>query len=193
MTRLYGGMAAGFRIIRLIGVHFASKNADFVTRGSDCLGCSRCGAAKDTKARCKRQMSRRTQQHLWNWTVRAIAVAILTGCSHQQPFVDSGKEAEDFDRDLLKQVSNEEEVDGLPPDAVVIEPTPRLIRIQPRSNTGTSHWIRQFDRPRPILGHARRGRADHPIARVEAHNLLALAKATDPGFEPAAAFLAFDA
>ncbi len=69
-------------------------------------------------------MSRRTQQHLWNWTVRAIAVAILTGCSQQQPFVDSGKQAEDFDRDLLKQVSYEEEVDGLPPGAVVVEPPP---------------------------------------------------------------------
>jgi hypothetical protein len=69
-------------------------------------------------------MSRRTQQHLWNWTVRAIAIVILAGCSQQKPFVDSGKPAEDFDRDLLKQVSYDEHVEGLPPGAVVVEPPP---------------------------------------------------------------------
>lgn len=69
-------------------------------------------------------MSRRTHQRIWNWTVRAIAIAILTGCAQQQPFVDSGKPVQESDRDPLKQVSYEETVEGLPPGTAVVEPPP---------------------------------------------------------------------
>ncbi|HEX2476240.1 MAG TPA: TolC family protein [Lacipirellulaceae bacterium] len=140
-------------------------------------------------------MSRRTQQHLWNWTIRAIAIAILTGCSQQQPFVDSGKEAEDFDRDLLKQVSYEEEVDGLPPGAVVVEPPPFALDTDSAS---IAYWDITLDEAIQTALSNSTVMRDLGARIIQAPELTPTIyspslQATDPRFGPEAALSAFDA
>jgi outer membrane protein TolC len=140
-------------------------------------------------------MSRRTQQHLWNWTVRAIAVAILTGCSHQEPFVDSGKQAEDFDRDLLKQVSYEEEVDGLPPGAVVVEPPPFALDTD---SATIEYWDITLDQAIQTALSNSTVMRDLGARIIQAPELTPTIyspslQATDPRFGPEAALSAFDA
>ena len=140
-------------------------------------------------------MSRRTQQILWNWTVRAIAIAILSGCSHQQPFVDSGKEAEDFDRDLLKQVSYEEEVDGLPPGAVVVEPPPFALDTD---SATIEYWDITLDQAIQTALSNSTVMRDLGARIIQAPELTPTIyspslQATDPRFGPEAALSAFDA
>jgi outer membrane protein TolC len=140
-------------------------------------------------------MSRRTQLHLWNWTVRAIAIAILTGCSQQQPFVDSGREAEDFDRDLLKQVSYQEEVDGLPPGAVVVEPPPFALDTD---SATIEYWDITLDQAIQTALSNSTVMRDLGARIIQAPELTPTIyspslQATDPRFGPEAALSAFDA
>lgn len=140
-------------------------------------------------------MSRRTQQHIWNWTVRAIAIAILTGCSQQQPFVDSGKPAEDFDRDLLKQVSYEETVEDLPPGAVVVEPPP--FALDTDSST-IAYWDFTLDQAIQTALSNSTVMRDLGARIIQAPELTPTIynpslQATDPRFGPEAALSAFDA
>jgi outer membrane protein TolC len=140
-------------------------------------------------------MSRRAQLHLWNWTVRAIAVAILTGCSHQEPFVDSGKQAEDFDRDLLKQVSYEEEVDGLPPGEVIVEPPPFALDTD---SATIPYWDFTLDQAIQTALSNSTVLRDLGARIIQAPELTPTIyspslQATDPRFGPEAALSAFDA
>ncbi|HJQ80129.1 MAG TPA: TolC family protein, partial [Lacipirellulaceae bacterium] len=140
-------------------------------------------------------MSRRTQQHIWNWSVRAIAIAILTGCSQQQPFVDSGKPAQEFDRDLLKQVSYEETVEGLPPGAVVVEPPP--FALDTDSST-IAYWDFTLDQAIQTALSNSTVMRDLGARIIQAPELTPTIynpslQATDPRFGPEAALSAFDA
>jgi outer membrane protein TolC len=140
-------------------------------------------------------MSRITQHHIWNWTVRAIAIAILTGCSQQKPFVDSGREAEDFDRDLLKQVSYEENVEGLPPGAVVAEPPPFALD---SDSAAVDYWDFTLDQAIQTALSNSTVMRDLGARIIQAPELTPTIynpslQATDPRFGPEAALSAFDA
>ena len=69
-------------------------------------------------------MKRKARHFDKRWLLRVIALLIFVGCSQQQSFVDSGKPPEELDKQLLKQVSYEEHVEGLPPGAIIAEPPP---------------------------------------------------------------------
>jgi outer membrane protein TolC len=147
------------------------------------------------KSHRNRQMSRRTQQLLWNWTIRAIAIVILTGCSQQQPFVDSGKQAEDFDRDLLKQVSYQEEVEDLPPGAVVAEPPPFALDTD---SATIDYWDVTLDQAIQTALSNSTVMRDLGARIIQAPELTPTIyspslQATDPRFGPEAALSAFDA
>jgi outer membrane protein TolC len=140
-------------------------------------------------------MSRRTQHHVWNWVVRAIAVAILTGCSQQQTFVDSGKPGEEIDRELLKQVSYEEHADGLPPGAVIAEPPPFALD----TDSSTIDYV-DFTLDQAIQTALSNSTVMRDLGAriIQAPELTPTIygpsiQATDPRFGPEAALSAFDA
>jgi outer membrane protein TolC len=64
------------------------------------------------------------QLHYWNWTIRAIATILLVGCSHQQTFVDSGKQSEELDKQIIKRVSYDELIEPMDAGPAIMEPPP---------------------------------------------------------------------
>jgi outer membrane protein TolC len=130
-----------------------------------------------------------------HWLLRVIALLIFVGCSQPQTFVDSGKSPEAVDSQLLKQVSYEEPIEGLPPGAIIAEPPP--FALDTDSST-VPYWdITLDDAIQTALSNstvlrdlgARIIQAPELTPSIYSPSL----QATDPRFGPEAALSAFDA
>ncbi len=140
-------------------------------------------------------MKRKARHFDKRWLLRAIAVLIFVGCSQPQTFVDSGKSTEAIDKQLLKQVSYEEPIEGLPPGAIIAEPPPFALDTD---SSAVPYWDFTLDEAIQTalsnstvlrdLG-ARIIQAPEVTPSIYSPSL----QATDPRFGPEAALSAFDA